>query len=56
MSVQVIGIPVAILADEMMGSLVFGSELRFIFMLGFAILGAAIGGRVGYKITRSKDK
>ena len=53
-----IGIPAAFIGFEM-GVLGGGrgavAEI-FVSMLVFGILGAALGGYVGYRITRSKDK
>jgi hypothetical protein len=53
-----IGFPVAFIGFEM-GVLGggFGAFAEiFVSMLVFGILGAALGGYVGYRITRSKDK
>ena len=53
-----IGIPAAFIGFEM-GVLGggFGAFAEiFVSMLVFGILGAALGGYVGYRITRSKDK
>ena len=57
-----IGIPAAFIALEMGalgsgGSAMYGGyALLFGSMLVFGILGVALGGYVGYRITRSKDK
>jgi hypothetical protein len=53
-----IGIPAALIGFEM-GVLWGGREAVaeiFVSMLVFGILGAALGGFFGYRITRSKDK
>jgi hypothetical protein len=55
-----IGIPAMLLADEMgvlgrqQGFSGFGVLVAFLWVFG--ILGVALGGYVGYRITRSKDK
>ena len=56
------GIPAALIAAEMGalgsggGAVHGGYALLFGSMLVFGILGVALGGYVGYRITRTKDK